>query len=283
MLFCFLKCVWTYRHDLCFVMWYTDLRSYWKYYDKYLSLWSNGQVRYPNIWATTWQTNKMACAPSEDSDQPGHPPSLIKVFAFRMKKSWVLSYPLSAQRRLWSDWADAQADLSLRWAHSHFVGFDMSRLIRAFTIMILTIVYPCLIYWHILQTYFKHHILTLFVVSCKIVALSQFYFRVSMRWLWSCALFEPPEDKTSLRPVWSKSLLCAQWVTNMAKDLRFLHADSEDWSNCAIWVFAGRTCQFVGFVMRRLIWLCSFLLQSFCMSYPPVQWLCINYIMNRIL
>ena len=46
-----------------------------------------------------------------------------------MKKAWVLSYPLSAQRRLWSDWADAQADLSLRWAHSHFVGFVMSWLI----------------------------------------------------------------------------------------------------------------------------------------------------------
>ena len=23
----------------------------------------------------------------------------------------------------WSDWADAQADLSLHWAHAHFVGF----------------------------------------------------------------------------------------------------------------------------------------------------------------
>ena len=66
------------------------------------------------------KTNKMACAPSEDSDQPGHPPSLIRVFAVRMKKAWVLSYPLSAQWRLWSDWADAQADLSLRWAHMPF-------------------------------------------------------------------------------------------------------------------------------------------------------------------
>ena len=46
-----------------------------------------------------------------------------------MKKPWVLSYPLSSpQRRLWSDWADAQADLSLRLAHSHFVGFVMRRL-----------------------------------------------------------------------------------------------------------------------------------------------------------
>ena len=67
-------------------------------------------------------------APSKDSDQPGHPPSLIGVFPVRMKKAWVLSYPLSAQRRLWSDWADAQADRSLRWVHSHFVGFVMWRL-----------------------------------------------------------------------------------------------------------------------------------------------------------
>ena len=29
----------------------------------------------------------------------------------------------------WSDWVDAQADLILRWTHSHFVGFVMSRLI----------------------------------------------------------------------------------------------------------------------------------------------------------
>ena len=67
----------------------------------------------------------MACALSEDSDQPGHLPSLIRVFAVRMKKAWVLSYPLSTQRRLWSD---AQADLSLRWAHNHFVGFVMRQL-----------------------------------------------------------------------------------------------------------------------------------------------------------
>ena len=80
------------------------------------------------IWAATWQNKQSECALSEDSDQPGRPPSLIRVFAVRMKKPWVHSYPLSAQRRLWSDWADAQADLSLRWAHTHFVGFVTSRL-----------------------------------------------------------------------------------------------------------------------------------------------------------
>ena len=80
------------------------------------------------IWATIWQNQQSECAPSEDSDQPGHPPSLIRVFAVHMKKAWVLSYPLSTQGRFWSDWADAQADLSLRWAHTHFVGFVMSSL-----------------------------------------------------------------------------------------------------------------------------------------------------------
>ena len=75
------------------------------------------------VWAATWQNQQNECAPSEDSYQPDHPPSLIRVFAVRMKKAWVLSYPLSAQRRLWSDWADAQADLSLRWAQMPFCWF----------------------------------------------------------------------------------------------------------------------------------------------------------------
>ena len=46
------------------------------------------------------KTNKMACAPSEDSDQPGHPPSVSRVFPVRLKKARILSYPLRAQRML---------------------------------------------------------------------------------------------------------------------------------------------------------------------------------------
>ena len=75
------------------------------------------------------KTNKMTCAPCEDWDQPGHPPSLIRVFAVRMKNHCVLSYPLSAQWSLLSVLADAQADLSHRWAHMWFVGFVMLWLI----------------------------------------------------------------------------------------------------------------------------------------------------------
>ena len=63
----------------------------------------------------------MTCAPNEDLDQPGHTPSLIRVFSIFMKKR---CYPLSAQQRLRSDWADAQNDdLILRRAHMSFCWF----------------------------------------------------------------------------------------------------------------------------------------------------------------
>ena len=45
-----------------------------------------------NIWAVTRQNQQCGCLPSKDSDQPGHPPSLIRVFAVGMKKAWVGPY-----------------------------------------------------------------------------------------------------------------------------------------------------------------------------------------------
>ena len=85
-------------------------------------------------------------------------------------------------------------------------------------------------------------------------------------------LNEPPHDKThrmtvrpaktqinlGIRPVWSESSLCAQWV---AKDTSFLHVDSEDWSDwgdaqadlslrwahmpfCWFWHEAAQICSF---------------------------------------
>ena len=56
-------------------------------------------------------------APSEDSDQPAHSRSLIRIFTGRFLDSQVCNVSLCGQRKLWSDCADAQADLSLRWAH----------------------------------------------------------------------------------------------------------------------------------------------------------------------
>ena len=83
------------------------------------------RLYYNYSWAASWQNQQNDFAPSEDSDQPGHSPSLIRVFAVRMKKAWDLSYQMSALRTT-TNWA--QADLSLRWAHSHFVSFVTRRL-----------------------------------------------------------------------------------------------------------------------------------------------------------
>ena len=59
------------------------------------------------------KTNKMTCAPKEESDQPGHP----SVFTVRMKKNLRSLATHWAHSEDWPDWVDAQADLSLCWAN----------------------------------------------------------------------------------------------------------------------------------------------------------------------
>ena len=44
------------------------------------------------------KTNKMTFVPSEDSDQPGHPPSLIRVFAVRSMCSLGPNFASGGQR-----------------------------------------------------------------------------------------------------------------------------------------------------------------------------------------
>ena len=63
------------------------------------------------------KTYLITCAPNEDSNQPAHPRSLIRVFAVRMTKLCILGYPTCAKWRFWSACANAQADLNLHWAH----------------------------------------------------------------------------------------------------------------------------------------------------------------------
>ena len=46
------------------------------------------------------KTNKMTFVPSEDSDQPGHPPSLIRVFDVRSRGNLGPSFASGGQRRL---------------------------------------------------------------------------------------------------------------------------------------------------------------------------------------
>ena len=101
--------------------------------------WDDKRFRAPKIsslnHSATWnrneppdKTNKMTCVPSKDSDQPGHPPSLIRVFAVSMKKSWFLNFLLSAQWRLGEcpGWFESSLStqvilLVLSWGGSNYI------------------------------------------------------------------------------------------------------------------------------------------------------------------
>ena len=99
--------------------------------------------------------------------------------------------------------------------------------------------------------------------------------------------YEPRHDKTnktsvrpaktqislSIRPVWSESSLCAQWV---AKDPRFLHADSEDSDQTGrmprlIWVLAAHTLTLLVLLCRGSyqVWSCSALVVYTVLPYKP--------------
>ena len=97
------------------------------------------------------------------------------------------------------------------------------------------------------------------------------------------SIFEPRHDKTNkvtvrpvktqislgIRPVWSESSLCTQWV---AKDPSFLHADSKDSDQTGrmprlIWVFAGRTLILLVLSCRG-----SFDLKIFTFPVQSLKW-----------
>ena len=75
------------------------------------------------------QTNKMACAPSEDSDQPGHPPDQ----SFRFPHEESLSPYLPIERTV-EDSDQTGRMPRLIWVFAgrkdHFVGLVMRRLIH---------------------------------------------------------------------------------------------------------------------------------------------------------
>ena len=147
-----------------------------------------------------------------------------------MKKAWVLSYLLSAQRSLWSDWADAQADLSWLGAQS-FCWFchEVAQL------------------WKLTSLPYHLSILRFLFLLDPIVISKKFYIRKKNQfldslhslsgWGWCPTHLSLRSSKPTkwpvcpaktlislgICPVWSESSLCAQWV---AQYTRFLHADS---------------------------------------------------------
>ena len=122
---------------------------------------------------------------------------------------------LSAWRKLGS--------LATHWAHSE--GSDQAGRMPRLT-------------WHIIANVQAHH------SQCSWHKTSLACYRFPVKTIWVASWqnqqmsVRPAKTQISLgiRPIWSESSLCAQWV---AKDPSFLHADSED--SDQIWVFVGYT------------------------------------------
>ena len=83
--------------------------------------------KYSVNWPQHDKTNKMSVRPAKTQISLGIRPAWSESL---LCTQWVAKDPmfLHADSEDWSDWVEAQADLSLCWAHTHFVGFVMSRL-----------------------------------------------------------------------------------------------------------------------------------------------------------
>ena len=72
------------------------------------------------------KTPSIKRAISEDSDQPVHPRSLIRVFADRMCLLHPSGYPKKDKREPLPNWVDVQTELRLCWSHRSFIANSSS-------------------------------------------------------------------------------------------------------------------------------------------------------------
>ena len=129
--------------------------------------------------------------------------------------------------------------LRLRWAKNMLLWFKIEVLCKRNRL--------------IFQTSCKH-LQNSVNVTALFANLKQNYHRLLVFWIKHLSrLMTKPTKWLCICPVWSESLLCARWV---AKDPSFLHVNSDQIGRMPrlIRVFAGRTCHFVGFVIRRHIY-----------------------------
>ena len=112
------------------------------------------------IWAASWQNQQNDCAHSENSDQLGHPPRLIRAFAVRSLGSYRPKLSSCGQRRFWSDWADP-------WAHMPFCWFcnEAAQFLLLFALPVISFKATK---WILFQNYIKGRDARVFVAQdCK--------------------------------------------------------------------------------------------------------------------
>ena len=112
----------------------------------------------------------------------------------------------------------------------------------------------CQLILHLLFSFYKH----------TMEAHYQFLFLYLSHLMTKPTKWQVHQAKTQIslgiRPVWSESLL-STWRKLGSLTTHWAHSKDSDQTGRMprlIWVFAGRTCHFVGFVMRRLIFFSLF-------------------------
>ena len=174
-------------------------------------------------WATSWEKLFLPYANKKGADQPAHPRSLISAFVVRPLDSGIPLLAISKTSRPWLVSVAEQAGLSFTWSQIPKTGFLVTRL----NYKTLTENLPDLIYS-------SHFALTGFFAG-----------RI-------CPVWSEPSLSTG-RHIWS---LAIHWA----------HSEDSDQTGPMprlIWVYAGRTGHFVGFVMRRLFYSLHFALTGF--------------------
>ena len=138
-------------------------------------------------------------------------------FAVRMKKACVFSYPLSAQRRL--------IRLCLRWVHMPFCCFFHEAVQ--------------------IHLYFPYPI-----IYCPAIISFGHRTRKPTKW----PVHQWTQISLGIHPVWSVFILRLMGGSGPnISSCGQRDFDQTGWMPRLIWVFAGRTGHFVGFVLRQLI------------------------------
>ena len=121
------------------------------------------------IWATHNKTTiNTTCATNEDSGQPAHPHSLIRVFAVRMCLLQPPSYTKMNEEEPLPYWGDVQTDLNCCWSH-----WSYCRFCRALA-QLLWIFYQCILMFEV------------FIIQLR--SQDEWFWQIWLSW---CGIFTP--------------------------------------------------------------------------------------------
>ena len=166
-----------------------------------------------NVKKRTLQT----CTPSEDSDHSAYSRSLIIIYTGRMLDKCSLGCKVSScgQGRLWSNCANAQSDLSLRWAHARRYVFS-----RLYHMCTCSVNFPK--YRHLFS--FRHQIQPIIVCSIERMNTQSNQelnlSRMATCWFTAAGHFNLSALAILMRSDWNGDVLRRMWTARVRVSLR---------------------------------------------------------------